>query len=113
MPEWIAREYFARRGSAKFKPEQLLPALCPLLGYVPEHVKISGMNLPSYMLNVDKQHYVGKDGYMKGAEILTGFFKQELGQFLVPELLPLGRKIIEIVMNDGTLEEYQAAIPKL
>lgn len=113
MPEWIAREYFARRGSAKFKPEQLQPALCPLLGYVPEHVKISGMNLPSYMLNVDKQHYVGKDGYLKGAEILNGFFKQELEQFLVPELLPLGRQIIEIVMNNGTLEEYQAAIPKL
>jgi len=113
MPEWIAREYFARRGSAKFKPEQLLPARCPLLGYVPEHVKISGMNLPSYLLNVDKQHYVGLEGYEKGAEILTGFFKQELEQFLVPELMPLGRQIIEIVMNNGTLEEFQAAIPKL
>jgi hypothetical protein len=113
MPEWIAREYFARRGSAKFKPEQLLPARCPLLGYVPEHVKISGMNLPSYLLNVDKQHYIGPEGYDKGAEILTGFFKQELEQFLVPELMPLGRQIIEIVMNNGTLEEFQTAIPKL
>jgi hypothetical protein len=113
MPEWIAREYFARRGSAKFKPNQLIPARCPLLGYVPEHVKISGMNLPSYLMHVDTQLEVGPEGYVKGAEILKDFFKRELKQFLVPELHPLGRQIIEICMNDGTLEEYQAAINKL
>ena len=32
MAEWIAREYLARRGSAKFGREQVGEALCPLLG---------------------------------------------------------------------------------
>jgi hypothetical protein len=29
MPQWIAREYLARRGAAKFRPDQLRPARCP------------------------------------------------------------------------------------
>ncbi|HEX3022651.1 MAG TPA: DUF4914 family protein, partial [Lachnospiraceae bacterium] len=33
MPQWVAREYIARRGSAKFKPEHLVEARCPLLGF--------------------------------------------------------------------------------
>ena len=32
MAEWIAREYLARRGSAKFSRDQVTEALCPLLG---------------------------------------------------------------------------------
>lgn len=32
MPQWIAREYIARRGSAKFKQEHLKEARCTLLG---------------------------------------------------------------------------------
>lgn len=32
MPQWIAREYLARRCSARFKPDQLKPARCSLLG---------------------------------------------------------------------------------
>jgi hypothetical protein len=35
MAEWIAREYLARRGSAKFAREQVGEAICPLLGYIP------------------------------------------------------------------------------
>jgi len=30
MPQWVGREYLARRGVAKFRPDQLRPALCPL-----------------------------------------------------------------------------------
>jgi hypothetical protein len=33
MPQWIAREYLARRGGARFSSEQVTPSRCPLLGY--------------------------------------------------------------------------------
>ena len=35
---------------------------------------------------------------------LTNFFKAELEKFLVPDLDPLGRKIIETCLRDGSLE---------
>ncbi|EGD49940.1 hypothetical protein TheetDRAFT_3249 [Thermoanaerobacter ethanolicus JW 200] len=58
------------------------------------------------MLQVNKQPEVGDDGYDKGAEMLNEFFKRELKQFLVPELDPLGKKIIETCLEDGSLEDY-------
>lgn len=106
MPEWIAREYLARRGSAKFKPDQLIPARCPLLGYTPKDIRMDGKYIGRGFLRVNEQAEVGEEGYEKGAKILTGFFKRELEKFLSPDLMPLGRKIIEICMNDGTLHEY-------
>ena len=54
---------------------------------------------------------VGEETYDKGAEILRNFFKQELPQFNVAELDPLGKQIIECCMDDGTLEQYNAFIP--
>lgn len=42
MPQWIAREYIARRGGAKFKPEHLVEARCKLLGYCHDSLKIDG-----------------------------------------------------------------------
>lgn len=41
MPQWIAREYIARRGSAKFKPEHLVEARCSLLGFGLESLKLT------------------------------------------------------------------------
>ena len=54
---------------------------------------------------------VGEDGYDECAKILTDFFKEELQEFLVPELDPLGRQIIELCMNDAPLEEYLKLTP--
>jgi hypothetical protein len=48
MAEWIAREYLARRGSARFGREQVDEALFSLLGYIPRQLKIEGsMRLPA------------------------------------------------------------------
>jgi hypothetical protein len=33
MPQWLAREYLARRGGVKFRDDQMMPARCPLLGW--------------------------------------------------------------------------------
>lgn len=110
MPQWIAREYLARRGNAKFRPEQIRQARCPLLGYTMHQLLIEGRMVARWFLQVDTQPEVGEEAYDAGAKILTNFFKECLQDYLHPELDPLGRQIIECCMNDGTLEDYEAFI---
>lgn len=111
MGQWIAREYLSRRGNFNFKKEPLVSSRCPLLGYALESLKIDGQAIPKDFLQVDLQDENGVDGYDAGAGILTDFFKKELQQFLVPDLHPLGRKIIEVCLRDGSLQEYVDLIP--
>ncbi len=108
--EWIAREYLSRRGGAKFRPDQIEAARNPLLGYLPSSIKINGVFMPRHLLAVNEQHEVGNDGYDAGAKILSDFFKSELAQFNTPEMCDLGRKIIDICMRDGSLQEYMDAV---
>ena len=105
-PQWIAREYIARRGSAKFKPEHLAEARCGLLGYSLSQMKVDGQYIRKAFLQPETQTEVGLEGYDKGAKILTEFFKRELVKFNTPELNPLGKKIIELCLNDAPLSEY-------
>ncbi len=109
--QWIAREYLARRGSAKFSPEQLTPSRCPLLGYSPETLKVDGTSISRSFLRVHRQPEVGEEGYDAGAVILKDFFKKELPKFMTPELHPLGKEIIALCMNDAPLEEYIRLTP--
>jgi hypothetical protein len=111
MPQWIFREYIARRGSAQFKQDHLTPARLPILGYGLESLKIDGQYVRKAFLQPDTQAEVGIEGYDKGAKILMDFFKEELKKFNTPELHPLGKQIIECCMNDGTLEDYIKFIP--
>jgi len=111
MAQWIAREYLARRGSAKFQPHQLESSRSPLLGYSLNSVKVDGVFIPKELLEVNRQVEVGNEGYDAGALILSNFFKKELEKFLTAELDPLGRKIIETCLHDGTVEEYLQLIP--
>ena len=106
MPQWLAREYLARRGSARFRPEQLVPARCPLLGYALNTMMIEGTTVPQWLLETQNQAEIGVDGYDKGAEILTNFFHRELPKFLEEDLDPEGRRIIECCLEGGTLEDY-------
>ena len=111
MPQWIAREYVARRGSAKFKPEHLIEARCPLMGFCLDSLKIDGQYIRKAFLQPEKQQEVGKDGYDAGAKILTDFFKQELVKFNTDELHPLGKQIIEMFFNGASVEDYINLIP--
>ena len=106
MPQWIAREYLARRGGAKFPMEKLRKSECSLLGYTINSMKVEGTQIPRYLLEVDRQHEVGTEGFKQGANILANFFKEELSKFLTPDLNPLGRSIIECCLNDGSIEDY-------
>lgn len=111
MPQWICREYIARRGQAKFRPDQITEARCPLLGYVPYTLMVDGVRITKWLLEVNKQHEVGNAGYDKGAEILYGFFKKELAKFNVNEIDPLGKKIIECCFDNGSVDDYINLIP--
>lgn len=108
--EWIAREYIARRGSVSFRPEQLVESRCPLLGYSLPSLRVNGQVIPHTLLQVQDQTEVGFEGYDAGSKILSDFFKQELNQYLTDDLDPLGRKIIELAMNDASVEEFNQAI---
>ena len=44
-------------------------------------------------------------------DFITDFFKQQLQQFMTDELDPLGRQIIELVMNDAPLEDFVDLTP--
>jgi hypothetical protein len=106
MPQWITREYLARRGGARFQPEQLRPARCPLLGFTPGNIVVEGRTIGTQFFEVDRQPEVGPEAYDAGAAILADFFRRELAQFLVADLLPLGRRIIECGLEGGTTDDY-------
>ena len=104
--QWAAREFISRRGGAKFDQGSLVDSRCSLLGYSPVKVKIDGTVIPKMFLQVNLQPEVGADGYDKGAKMLTDFFKQELEQFIKPELNPIGREIINACIENAPVSEY-------
>jgi hypothetical protein len=112
MPQWVAREYLARRGNANFSPEQITPARSPLAGYALRSLMLEGQTLTKIFLRPETQPEVGEDAYDKGAAILREFFHEQLSQFLESDLHPLGRKIIDCCLQDGTLQDYEAFIPQ-
>jgi hypothetical protein len=112
MPQWIAREYLARRGSAKFKEGQVVPARCPLLGYAMFMMRVEGTQIPHWLLEVNQQLEVGDEAYDRGAEMLTTFFRETVRPFLDPDLSNLGRQIIQCFMDGGKVEDYEAILPR-
>lgn len=113
MPQWIAREYLARRGSARFKPDQVQPARCSLLGNAMFQLQVEGRMIPRWFLQVNTQPEVGDEAYDKGAEILYDFFHKQLNKFRADDLAPLGRQIIQCCQDRGTVDQYAALMPAL
>ncbi len=111
MPQWITREYLARRGSASFGKDRLVESRCPLLGFAMQSVKVDGNQMPKGLLQVQYQPEVGFGAYDQGAEMLTEFFKCELKKFLVPDLNQLGRQIIECCLDGGKVSDYLEFLP--
>ena len=107
MPEWLTRDYLARRGVAKFKKGQLVSARCPLLGYALDSVRIEGFRIAHWFLEVNTQPEVGEEGYDQGATILRDFFNEHVKQFLESDLSSLGREIIECCLGNGSVEDYE------
>jgi len=107
-PQWIAREYLARRGATPFPPEDLKAARCSLLGYHKEKILVEGQTIGTWFMDVSQQPEVGVAAYDAGAKILTDFFHEQLQDFLVPDLDPTGRKIIEACLGNASVEQYAA-----
>ncbi len=108
----LMREYLTRRGNSKLRPDQIVQARCPLLGYELEFLTIEGSKIPSRYLKTYKQPEVGMEGYDKGAAMLTEFFKKELEQYRTPELSELGHRIIDTCLRNGTVEDYERLITR-
>ena len=111
MPQWLGRESSARRGSARFDPGTLVPSRLPLLGRAPMGITVEGQQIPRWLFHVDLQRELHAELYDVGAAQLQEFAGRELAAFRVDELDPLGRRIIECVLDGGTIEDYDALIP--
>jgi len=110
MPQWLVRDYLARRGHARFKSDQITPSRCPLLGYSLEHMRIEGIQIPRWFLQVDRQPEVGPAAFDEGSRILTEFFHTQLKKFLRPGLDDIGLQIIECCLSGSSVEEYERFI---
>jgi len=110
-PQLLMREYLTRRGNAKLRLDQYQPAPCSLLGYELNYLTIEGSGIPVRLLKVYRQSEVGDEGYEAGAAILRQFFHKELTKFLQPDLIPLGRKIINACLENCSVEEYAKILP--
>ena len=107
MPQWIAREYLGRRGTAELPADRLKISRCPLLGYTLKTMQVESVMLPPVFLRVEEQPEVGMAGYDAGAQMLADFFHSELQQYLRPELDSLGRRIIDCCLSNGSVEDYE------
>lgn len=112
MPQWLMRDYLARRGHARFTSDHMEPARCALLGYAMRDVRIEGATIPRFLLQVDLQPEVGPAAYDAGAKVLSGFFHQQVSKFSQPDLNPLGKKIIECCLSGGSVQDYADLIPQ-
>jgi hypothetical protein len=110
-PQWIAREYLARRGSSRFQSHQIRPARSSLLGYAMHQIQVEGHQIPRWFLQVDTQPEVGEEAYDQGAKTLEDFFHFCLKEYIVEDLNPLGRDIINCCLGGGTMEDYEKLIP--
>lgn len=107
-PQWIAREYLSRRGSAVFDPQKLVDSRCSLLGRSPRTIQVEGQTIGHWFLQVNTQPEVGEEAYDRGAEILTKFFHEQIRQFLTNDLDPKAQEIIRACLDGATASDYEA-----
>lgn len=110
MSEWLGRSILTAAKDDFWAKDNLVAARCPLLGYTPKSAKVDTFQIPEFFLRVDEQPEVGTEVYDNGAKMLTDFFKDEVSQFLEDDLDPLGKKIIELFLNDASIEEYEGLL---
>jgi hypothetical protein len=74
-------------------------------------MQIEGVPIPRWLLQVDTQPEVGEAAYDQGANQLAEFFRKQLKPYLdYRDLDPLGRQIIEIALQGGSVSDYEDAI---
>ncbi len=107
-PQWIMREYVARRGGIRFSPSELIPARCSLLGYAIEEMVFEGHDIFKGFLMVEYQEEVGEAAYDEGAKILYDFFVEHTMSFYKdPELDEMGKKILSCLYDRGSVKDFE------
>ena len=71
---------------------------------------VEGQTIGTWFLDVSQQPEVGPEAYDMGATMLTEFFHQQLQQFLVEDLQPFGRRVIEACLDGAAVEDYEAIV---
>jgi len=107
MPQWVVRDYLARKGHADFQSDQIVHSRCSLLGYSLRNMRFEGMMIPPFLLQVDKQPEIGEAAFDVGAKMLADFFKEQLQKYMQTQLDPLGREIIECCLSGGSVKDYE------
>ena len=108
MPQWIAREYLARRGGARFRPGQLERTRLPILGYINLEMRVEGVHIPVMFLRTWVQPEVGTEAYDEGGEQLIAYFRRELDDIRTDPLLdPLGKRILDVFFDRGHQGQYK------
>ncbi len=110
MPQWFVREYLARRGGRKFEESELKKAGTPLLGYIRKELKVEGISIPDFLIDVSLQPEVGKEAFQFGEKMLYEFFDKELKKFKTPQLSKKGMEIIECFESKGSVEDYSGIL---
>ncbi len=100
------RDNFVQNSEFYANPDNLLTSRCSLLGYVPKNIYINGAKVPKELLFIYEQKEVGNAAYDIGAKKLVSFFKDEISKYLTDDLHPIGRKIIELCLNDADVDDY-------
>ena len=108
--QWIAREYLTRRGSARFRPGQLQPSRSPLLGYRLYDLVVEGRSIPRWFLQVHTQPEVGEEAFDQGTRMLEDYVRKHVTEFLSDDLDPLGRRIIQCLLDAGSLSDYEGLL---
>lgn len=110
MPQWLMREYLARRGNARFTPDQVRTSRCALLGEYPHQINIEGRLISRWFFAVDTQPEVGEVAYDRGADMLYEFFSRTLSEYKWDELSDLARQILQCCFDRGSVEDFKSLI---
>ena len=101
----------SRAGEAGFRPEQLTPARCPLLGYALFFMQIEGTQIPHWLLEVNQQAEVGEEGYDVHAENALGLLLSRASPAVhAPRPVPKGQDIINCLLSRGTLADFESVL---
>jgi len=113
MPQWLVREYLARRGGVRFESAQLLASRSPLLGWTPAQLQVEGVQIPNWLLRTNEQAEIGDAAYDAGAAVLGDFFSTVADLYInEPGLDPLGRKTIACLKDGGGIRDYEDLIAR-
>ena len=69
-------------------------------------IHVEGQQIPRWMFHVNLQRELHDEIYDTGAAQLQEFAAAELQQYLVDDLEPQGREIIECLVDGGSVEDF-------